>query len=173
MYLLQFVMFSFIVYSFSTQKECTDWYVVNDSVMGGVSTSSVKKTKSNTLLFSGDMSMDNNGGFASMRSRPRVLSEKAFSTIKLRVKSDGQVYKFRLRTNKRFDGVAYSTNFQTKANKWVEVELPLEDFLPTFRGYVITDYPELIPTDIQQLGVLIADKQEGEFAIELDWIKFE
>ena len=39
------------MYSFSASKECTDWYVVNDSVMGGVSTSRVKKQNQTHFFF--------------------------------------------------------------------------------------------------------------------------
>ncbi len=44
------------------------WQVVNDGVMGGLSRGSVKVTEGHTLLFAGETSLRNNGGFSSIRT---------------------------------------------------------------------------------------------------------
>ena len=71
---------------------------------------------------------------------------------------------------KRFDGVAYSTTFETEKGKWIEVELPLESFTPQFRGYYVPSAPDLEASKIGQLGIMIADKQEGPFSLEIQSI---
>ena len=44
-----------------------NWIIVNDNVMGGISNSSLSLNNENNLVFNGNVSLDNNGGFASVR----------------------------------------------------------------------------------------------------------
>jgi len=159
-----------ILFSFNGDDSDEIWRVVNDSVMGGVSTSSVNYEDGN-LIFSGNVSLKNNGGFASMRTLPVKMNLEEYSHLSLRVKGDGNRYSFRLWTSSRWDEASYVTNFETIENEWTEVHLPLKDFYPQFRGYQLRDYPALDASKIRQLGILISDKQEGEFKIAVDWIK--
>ncbi|NNF35222.1 MAG: CIA30 family protein [Saprospiraceae bacterium] len=159
-----------ILFSFNGDDSDQIWRVVNDSVMGGVSTSSVNYEDGN-LIFTGNVSLDNNGGFASIRTLPVQMNLEDYTHVSLRVKGDGNKYSFRLWTSSRWDGASYVINFDTKENEWIEVDLPIGDFYPQFRGYQLRDYPRLDPSKIRQLGILISDKQEGEFKIEVDWIK--
>lgn len=158
------------IFSFNGDDSDQIWRVVNDSVMGGVSTSTVNYEDGN-LIFTGNVSLENNGGFASIRTLPVQMNLEDYTHVSLRVKGDGNRYSFRLWTSSKWDGASYVTNFETKDNEWIEVHLPLKDFYPQFRGYQLRDYPALDPSMIRQLGILISDKQEGEFKIEVDWIK--
>ncbi len=52
----------------SIMKSNDKWRIVNDAVMGGLSSSTVSINNEGKILFSGNVSLDNNGGFASLRS---------------------------------------------------------------------------------------------------------
>jgi hypothetical protein len=52
----------------SLMKGEDKWRIVNDGVMGGLSTSNVRINDEGKISFSGNVSLDNNGGFASLRS---------------------------------------------------------------------------------------------------------
>lgn len=146
------------------------WTVVNDGVMGGRSTGGVERTDRGTLRFHGNVSLENNGGFASTRSElhPRDLS--AFHGIALRVRGDGRRYQLRLRMSPR-DRVAYKAEFETEPGAWTEARIPFADFRPTFRGRRPPDAPPLDPGTIGQIGFLIADDREGPFELEVDRIE--
>jgi monofunctional biosynthetic peptidoglycan transglycosylase len=90
----------------------------------------------------------------------------------LRIKGDGQLYNLRFRTNRNFDGVSYQAKFKSEKNNWIEVKIPFSDFIPTFRGRRVPNQLPLDSADILQMGILIADKQNGDFEIIIDWIKF-
>jgi NADH dehydrogenase [ubiquinone] 1 alpha subcomplex assembly factor 1 len=142
------------------------WQVVNDTVMGGRSASEVRGVESG-LLFTGDLSLENNGGFASVRRPvPDGLSEGADRFV-LRVRGDGKTYKLRARTDGRFDGVSYERPFDTVAGEVLDLELPLAEFRPVWRGRTVPGQPELTAAAVRQLGLLISDKQEGTFALEV------
>lgn len=162
------------LFEFQNEKEANVWRIVNDGVMGGLSESQIKWDKENgTMIFSGNVSMENNGGFASVRTAPIDFNKGTFKKILLRVKGDGKTYKCRMRNSSRFDGIAYSLDFETKKDEWTEIELATDDFEPTFRGRIYSRYGKIDTDDLQQIGFLIAGKQEGKFQLEVDWIRFE
>ncbi len=143
------------------------WRTVNDGVMGGVSQSAMQTTEENSGLFTGILSLANNGGFASVRATPAETDLAAWSGLELRVRGDGRTYQVRLRTNGRFDGVAYRALLPTKAGEWLTVQLPFTAFEPTFRGRILRDVPPLDTGNIVQLTLMIADKTQGPFRLEV------
>ncbi len=143
--------------------------IVNDGVMGGRSNSELKVSQQK-VRYQGDVSLENNGGFASVRMlwpfKINVTDDELTMAI-LKVKGDGLTYQFRLRTNRGFDGAAYSFSFNTQADQQQTVHIPIDQFIPTFRGRTLRDMPELKFSDVQQMGILVADSQEGQFELDL------
>jgi monofunctional biosynthetic peptidoglycan transglycosylase len=159
-----------ILFDFTTATNSRGWQVVNDDVMGGVSTSRFQ-VLTNGAVFSGVVSLENNGGFASVRSSPVRQSLSGFDAFVVRVRGDGRRYKFTVRTETGFDTLIYQCGFTTKRGEWEEHRLPFKDFVPTFRGRVLTDAPPLNPAKVASVGFLISDKQDGAFQLEVAWIK--
>ncbi|SFT86956.1 Complex I intermediate-associated protein 30 (CIA30) [Pseudoalteromonas sp. DSM 26666] len=147
------------------------WYVVNDSVMGGISNSQVLYENDN-LVFTGNVSLANNGGFASIRTLLDVQSQD-ITKIMLRIKGDGQTYQLRLRTNEYMDSAAYTRSFSTTKSEWLNIEFLPEDFQLTYRGRLLEQQPTINFKDIKQLGFMIAGKQAGEFRLEVEKIEFK
>ena len=147
------------------------WYVVNDSVMGGISNSQVLYENDN-LVFTGNVSLANNGGFASIRTLLDLQSQD-ITKIMLRVKGDGQTYQLRLRTNEYMDGAAYTRSFSTTKSEWLNIEFLPEDFQLTYRGRLLEQQPTINFKDVRQLGFMIAGKQAGEFRLEVEKIEFK
>jgi len=158
------------LFDFEDKKEIESWHAVNDNVMGGLSQGSATVNDEGCLVFSGAVSLENNGGFSSVRTLPANYRLKKYTGIKIRVKGDGRKYQFRIRTNSSFDGVAFKQEFTTAPDEWTEIELPFESFLPTFRGRILQDIPPLDPDEIKQIGFLISDKKEGKFELLVDRI---
>ena len=140
------------------------WFVVNDGVMGGVSSGSIARSD-NGLLFSGELSLENNGGFASVRTLVQEVESNA-GLVRIEVRGDGRSYQFRIRQDDRFDGIAWSAPFDTSPD-WSEVELPLSDFEPVFRGRSVPQAGPVVPERISQVGFLLADKNPGPFSLEV------
>jgi monofunctional biosynthetic peptidoglycan transglycosylase len=160
-----------LIFDFRNADEIEYWRIVNDGVMGGLSKSEIIYSDSNTAIFKGIVSLENNGGFASTRTIPRSYGLDNHNGILLRVKGDGKKYQFRLRTNDRFDGVSYRYQFATELNTWMIIDVPFHECVPVFRGRILKDVELIVPEKIQQIGFLISDKQAGIFQLEIDWIK--
>lgn len=146
------------------------WAVVNDGVMGGVSRGGLLRTDDATGLFRGELSLERNGGFASVRTRVGPIDPDA-DGLEIRVRGDGRTYQLRLRTDERFDGVAYRAEFATEAGEWTTRRIPFADFEPTFRGRILDGVGPIDPVRVRQLGFLLADKTPGGFELEIDWVR--
>lgn len=142
-----------------------DWFPVDDRVMGGLSSSRAQPSVDG-LVFTGDLSLEQNGGFASIRTRPRDYALAGTRALVLRVRGDGKTYKLGIRTDDAFDGVQYQTRFHTRADAWEVIRLPIADFEPRFRGRPVSA-PPLDPALIRTFGLLIADRQAGPFRLVL------
>jgi NADH dehydrogenase [ubiquinone] 1 alpha subcomplex assembly factor 1 len=147
------------------------WRSIDDVVMGGVSSSHLRRTDEGTALFEGELSLENNGGFASVRAATGPLDLSACSGIVLRVRGDGKHYRLRLRTDDRLDGIAYQAGFLTSDGGWQTLRLSFTEFLPTFRGRTLEGVEPLATHRIHQIGLMIADRQAGRFRLEVAWIR--
>ena len=159
------------LFDFKAVTHSPTWEVVNDDVMGGVSTSQFEVLTNGGAVFSGTVRFENNGGFASVRSSPVGENLAGLTAFVLRVRGDGRRYKFSVRTGTGFDTPLYQCSLTTKPGEWTEHRLPLKQFVPTFRGRVLSGEPPLDPAKVTSVGFLISDKQAGPFRLEIDWIK--
>jgi monofunctional biosynthetic peptidoglycan transglycosylase len=153
------------------QESAEEWIVVNDGVMGGVSRSAFVDSDSGYASFQGVMSLENNGGFASVRHRiaPRALDGQ--SGLALRIRGDGRSYQVRLRTDLAFDGIAYRAEFETVSGEWQTITIPFSQFEPTWRGRRPPGAPPLEAGEVQQIGLMVADGIEGPFQLDVEWIQ--
>jgi monofunctional biosynthetic peptidoglycan transglycosylase len=115
--------------------------------------------------------LENNGGFASVRTEPFDFGLTEFKGLELRVRGDGKRYQLRLRTDRNSDGIAYRASFETAEAEWTTIRLDFQDFIPSFRGRRVASAPVLDPARIRQIGFLISDNQEGSFRLEVASIK--
>jgi hypothetical protein len=161
-----------MLFRFADEDHFERWQINNDTVMGGVSQSQIKQNQQQELLFTGNVSLDNNGGFASTESRFKHQISAA-SALTIAVKGDGKVYQLRLKTPQLSYGEAYVANFTTQADTLTEHTFTATNFTVSFRGRVINNAPTLNLLEIERIGFLVAQKQQGPFAIELTSIAFE
>ncbi len=150
---------------FDKQKSSAKWYTTNDDVMGGVSTSSLRRLADGSALFSGTVSTANNGGFAMVRLPLNIKLSEENSKIILTVKGDGKKYQFRIKS-KRYQRYWYVQTFQT-SNTLQEIELPLDDFYPAFRGYRLNS-DNFSADQLKEIAILIGNKKDESFSLEIE-----
>lgn len=158
------------IFDFRAATNTAAWQLVNDDVMGGVSACSFRLTNG-VAVFQGDVSLENNGGFASVRSLPARHDLAGCDAFLIRVRGDGRRYKFTARTDRSFDSPVYQASFPAKQGGWEELRLPMKDFVPTLRGRVLSGQPPLEPAKVTSVGFLISDKQAGPLQLEVAWIE--
>jgi monofunctional biosynthetic peptidoglycan transglycosylase len=168
--------------AFSIQDVITDfrpgsdgglqWRVVNDGVMGGLSKGKVALTEAGELVFVGNLSLENNGGFSSIRTNTVSLDFGGSEGLAMRVKGDGRTYQLRLSNSTTYRGreAVFMAEFPTTKGEWTEVKVPFDRFVGTWFGQLIPD-ARLNPSDVRRLGFLLADKNAGSFALGVDYIR--
>jgi hypothetical protein len=135
--------------------------------MGGVSASRIAFAAEGHAVFSGEVSLANNGGFASVRSPVVAFGNVGGSAFLLTVRGDGKRYKFSIRTGAEFDGISYQAALQPPTGEWTVIRLTAADFIATWRGRVVDSLPPLDLACAEQVGLLIADRQVGPFKLDL------
>jgi uncharacterized surface protein with fasciclin (FAS1) repeats len=148
------------------------WQTVLDGVMGGRSTGRIAAGEGGTLRFTGELSLENNGGFSQIRTAVPEGTFAGTTGLVLRVKGDGRSYQCDIRSSRlRLMAGGYQSVFKTKAGEWTEIEIPFAECVANSFGQRMRNAPPLDPASIESVGITLADKQEGPFAIEVDWIR--
>lgn len=147
------------------------WQVVLDGVMGGLSTGGIERTGIGSVRFTGQLSLENNGGFSQIRTPVDSGSFADASGIELRIQGDGRSYTFDVRTTEmRRMASSYQQSFDTLPGIWLVVRLPFENFEYTSFGETIRSAPTLNTGAINSVGFTLADKNEGGFELVISEI---
>ena len=157
-----------ILNTFSEAGPDLQWYVQNDTVMGGRSQGGIELLDER-LDFSG-ITNTNGGGFSSIRTRKFAKDLSNYSGIKVKVKADGRKYTWSIQTDARWRGrkVSYWADFHTTANadELEEIYIPFSRFSPQFRGFKL-DGPQLDRSNISEFALYQYDKTDGPFSLQL------
>lgn len=159
--------------SFDAGADEPRWVAVNDGVMGGRSQGGPELAEGR-LRFAGVLSLENNGGFSSVRTLGRSFDLSGARAVVLRVRGDGRTYQLRLATDASYRGitVSWGGEFATVAGQWTEVRVPLAGLRPSVRGVALQG-PSMDPARVRELGLLLGDKRAGPFQLDVDWIALE
>lgn len=171
------------VFDFSESNEVlAAWGTLDDVVMGGVSQSGLSLDGQGQAVFAGNVSVENSGGFASVRTKnfEPPFNFLGWEGLRLRLKGDGQRYKFILRNSDGWDSPAYVYGFDTERDVWLSVTVPFAEMVPTFRAKSIPDASTLNPARVYSFQLMLSkfeyDRQlnprfePGPFALNLESI---
>ena len=161
------------LFGFPGPDAAKEWQTVNDGVMGGVSDGRFKITDAKTMEFFGTLSLANNGGFASVRTKPKNLGIEEGDALVAKVRGDGREYMLNLYPNRQRVAYSYRAAMQTKKDQWIEVKIPLDTFEATSFGRIVTNAGAVKPAEINSIGFMLGDKKAGPFKLEIEWIKVE
>lgn len=160
-----------VVHDFSAADR-ENFSTINDTVMGGKSDAALSVTDEGSMVFSGNVSLENNGGFTSFRSRDVEYDLAGTDGLQLKVRGDGRKYIFScaMRGVPVFAG-GYWQEFQTEQGEWTTVRLPYAGFVPHSFGRKVPQLPALAPARLTEMGVYLYDKQAGPFRLECGEIR--
>lgn len=159
-----------IIFDFNEKSELKNWVIVDDVVMGGRSSGSFGLSPQGYGVFKGSISLDNNGGFSSVRYKFEKKLIKDFTKIVLKIKGDSKKYQFRIKSNSG-DYYSYISTFSTNGD-WQEIQIPLKNMYPSFRGRSL-DKPKFSEDYIEEIAFLIGNKNEEKFQLLIDKIELK
>lgn len=158
---------SMLIFNFNKTSVISDWRLVNDVVMGGRSTSEFYLNEEGNGVFTGAVSLENNGGFSFLRYRFDEKHIEGFKKVSIRLKGDGKEYQFRVKSNK-YNQESYKKIFKT-TGEWQTIEILLSELQPTFRGREL-NIPNFSSSKLEEIGFLIGNKTNEQFKLVLDAI---
>lgn len=161
---------SLLIFDFNENSNLSNWTIVNDVVMGGVSNSTLEINTDGDAVFSGTVSLDNNGGFSLVRYRFETLKVLGYTKTIIRLKGDRTTYQFRVKTNSN-DRFSYIAIFET-TGEWQTIEISLSEMYPAFRGKKL-DLPNYPSEQMQEIAFLIGNKKEEKFKLTIDTIELK
>lgn len=153
---------------FDKNQAAGTWTSVNDGVMGGLSKGAPKVSKQHNLIFKGVISLENNGGFSSIRTQGKTMDLSAYDGIEIKVKGDGRMYYFTTRSSGR-RMLAFWSPIQPPKDEWTVIRIPFDSFYATYMGKKIPAM-RLNIKKITSVGLMLYDKKAGPFAIEAECI---
>ena len=157
------------LFDFTSNSEVNNWRVVDDVVMGGRSSGNFGLTEEGHAKFSGNVSIENNGGFSSVRyGFSTQVDVQKHSKVRLKVKGDGKNYQFRIKGSSR-DYYSYISSFETNG-EWEEIEIKLKDLYPSFRGRKLNQ-PNFSGESLEEVTFLIANYKNESFELLIDKIE--
>lgn len=159
-----------MVFNFNSANSLKSWTIVDDDVMGGISSSNIVVNKNGIGLFTGHVSTENNGGFSSLRHQFNLVDISDYKSFIIKVKGDGRNYQFRVKSNIN-EYHSYKYEFETN-NKWQDIEIQFNQMQPTFRGRMLS-IPSFSNATLQEICFLISNKVEEDFSLEIDFIKVQ
>ncbi|MCX7549585.1 CIA30 family protein [Xanthomarina sp. F2636L] len=159
-----------VLYNSKFKTNLSQWQVVNDVVMGGCSHAQFALNKAGFGEFSGHVSLENNGGFSSVKYSFSLLDVDNYDKIHLKFKAEPCRFQFRLKSNIT-DRHSYVSYFKTSGD-WQEIEFDLTEFYPRYRGrnLQLSKYPGKF---LEEIGFLIANKKTQDFKLEIAQIWLE
>ena len=157
-----------LLLDFSRSEVIQTFRVINDDVMGGISTSRIHATN-DALVFEGVVSLEQNGGFASLRGPISFPAESA--ALLLKVRGDGQRYKLTLKLDDSPGTGQYQADFLA-SREWQTLRFMPADFRFSFRGRPVAA-PMVRFAEVRYVGLLIADRQPGAFKLEVSKVMAE
>ena len=162
-----------MVFDFGEEKNFGFWTIINDGVMGGLSESQARLTE-DAIIFSGEVLLKNNGGFVSLRSVLGVYDLSEFSFFEIRFKSDtDRKFGLLLEIEIPFYLPKFRKKFGGESEEWQSLKIPLKELEISHMGNTIADgvrSEEL--KGVQRIGFILADKKEGSFVLQIDYLKF-
>ena len=159
-----------ILFNFTKDVNLNNWRVVNDGVMGGLSQGFFELNEQGYGVFYGNVRLENNGGFSSVRYGFEATDVRKYSKVCIRLKGDGKPYQFQIkdRSDRYF---SYIYPFETSGD-WETVEIKLSDMYPSFRGRKL-DLPNFSEAQIEEIVFLIGNKKKESFQLLLDRIELK
>lgn len=159
-----------VLFDFADAAAMRGWQVQDDGVMGGLSKGNITRDPAGYAVFSGKVSLENNGGFSSMQNNFDPIEVSPYEQAVIRLKGDGKDYRFIVKAENDARHY-YVAEFPTTGH-WEVIKIPLRTMYPVRRGdrLDLPDYPGEI---LSQVRFMIANRRAESFQLEIAGIALE
>ncbi|MEM7109392.1 MAG: CIA30 family protein [Bacteroidota bacterium] len=158
--------------SFKESASISNWRITNDGVMGGLSKGAIQKTDRG-ILFSGEVSLKNFGGFTSYKSEFKKYNLEEYTQVDIKYRSTGTDMAIQLETSRQFFAPYFKANLPVSP-EWVVKTVDFNEF----KQYQMGEAKNLTMQDkdlknVIRVGFITNEKKAGAFEFEVDYIEFK
>lgn len=158
------------LFDFADPAAMRGWHIEDDGVMGGVSKGTFTRDRNGYAIFSGKVSLENDGGFSSVQCYFDPVDVSSYRTAVLSVRGDGKSYRFIVESEKDARH-HYVANFET-TGEWQEIRIPLRQMYPVRRGNRL-DLPDYPGQTMAQVRFMIANRKAESFRLQIASVRLE
>ncbi|MBJ7259923.1 MAG: CIA30 family protein [Chthoniobacterales bacterium] len=158
------------LFNFTDPDAMSGWQVEDDVVMGGLSQGKLTRDPAGYLVFRGEVSLENNGGFSSVQNNFTPIDVSEYQHAVIRLKGDGKDYRFIVESDPNARHY-YVAEFTTKGG-WQEINISLRKMYPMRRGDRL-DIPDYPGKSLAQVRFMIANGRAENFQLEIASIALE
>ena len=158
------------LFDFSKTTKIKQWHILDDNVMGGRSKGKFRVSNNGYGEFYGKISLDNNGGFSSLRYTFDTIDSSRYKIFIVSLKGDGRPYQFRVKNN-RHNRFSYIYVFET-SGEWETIEIPFDKMHPSFRGKRL-NASNFDGLQMEEVAILIGNKKAEDFKIRINKISLK
>ncbi|KAM3854899.1 complex I intermediate-associated protein 30, mitochondrial isoform 1-T2 [Vipera latastei] len=179
-----------VIWEFRSEEDLNKWVLGSDTAIGGKSEICLKLDKNKQYgILSGNLNttvphdgVTRYSGYCAMVSKPEMLAFHRtklhdwsnFNSVCLRVRGDGRPWMLNINPSK-YDPTSVKDAynyfiFPRGGPYWEEIEVPFSKFFFTSHGRIQDGQYELWPDRISTLGLTLADKVDGPFQLDIDFI---
>ncbi|XP_072031769.1 complex I intermediate-associated protein 30, mitochondrial-like [Amphiura filiformis] len=181
-----------VIWQYEGPESVNSFLVSSDEVMGGKSKAYVTSSRNNKLLFYGkvDTTVPRDGetersGYCYMQLKQRygafnkeyLMDFRKFNKLTLRVRGDGRAYMVNMKPEMYWSdnkNDLYNYVFYTRGGPyWQDISLPFSKFFLTSGGRLQDRQAPMMMDKVKWIGIMLGDKVDGEFSLEIDNIKVE
>ena len=159
-----------VLFDFTDPGAMRGWQVEDDVVMGGRSRGALSRDPAGHLVFRGDVSLENDGGFSSIQNNFDSIDVSNYQHAIIRLKGDGKDYRLLVEAEK--DARHYYVAEFTTSGDWQEIKIPLRTMYPVRRGDRL-DLPDYPGQTLSQVRFMIANGRAESFQLEIASIGLE
>ena len=157
-----------LLFDFSDATQVEQWAVALDGVMGGLSTGEISREE-DTLVFTGETSLRNNGGFSSIRALLPAGTLAGFHALRIRVKGDGRTWILGANVDPGRRGSSFWDRFETREGEWITLTVPISEMVRQVFGNPVPG--DLPPSQVRAVEFYIFDKLAGPFRLQVDRVE--
>lgn len=159
-----------VLFDFTDPAAMRGWQVEDDVVMGGRSQGTLSRDPAGHLIFRGEVSLENNGGFSSIQNNFDPIDISKYQHAIIRLKGDGKDYRFLVEAEK--DARHYYVAEFATTGDWQEIKIPLRTMYPMRRGDRLA-IPDYSAETLSQVRFMIANRRAESFQLEIASIRLE
>ena len=159
-----------VIFQFTRDSDLGRWEIQDDVVMGGRSQGRLTLNDAGNALFSGLVSLENEGGFSSVQHSFDPIDVSGYRAVVLRLKGDGKRYQLRIEADPDARH-SYASDFQT-SGVWQTVEIPFANLYAIHHGDRL-DLPNYPGQSLAHIQILVGNGKPESFQLEIDriWLK--